>query len=42
MHIDDMLVYKSGTDIYRIDKEKDGKIQTLFKNNQEIVIPEKK
>ena len=40
MHIDDMLVYKSGTEIYRIEKEKDGKIQTLFKNNQEIKIPD--
>ncbi len=39
--IDDVFIYKSNTLNYKVEKVKEGKIVTLFKNDQEIVLPQK-
>jgi len=38
--IDDVFIYKSNTLNYKVEKEKDGKISILFKNDHDIVLPE--
>jgi len=38
--IDDVFIYKSNTLNYKVEKEKNGKIIALFKNDQEIVLPD--
>lgn len=39
--IDDVFIYKTNTLNYKMEKEKKGKIVALFKNDQQIVLPQK-
>ena len=39
--IDDAFIYQSNTLNYKVEKEKEGKIVALFKNDQEIILPQR-
>ncbi|MCD4696167.1 MAG: hypothetical protein K8S16_07980 [Bacteroidales bacterium] len=38
-YLDDLLIREKGADIYRIDKETNGEVTGLFKNNHRIILP---